>query len=297
MSSDGCAHDPAPSAALDAPAAGAPQPSAGCSRRTLLQCGAAAACAPVLAQLAGCAPHPPVPTAIDLPAPVKNIVSVELARVPELLLLGGSVILRPDSLDNAGRPASILVANSSTQGLLAFDAYCTHAGCEVLWDDGPSQVVCPCHLSRFAADGTVLHAPALDNLQPYPVKVNQTTQTLNVDLAGGSGVFPAAASGKVSFTIADVPALARIGGSATGYARGVRFPLLVIRSGAATLQAFDARCTHLGCAVYGASALLVCKCHGSIFALDGSVKLGPAQQPLRALRVTFDGTSGTVDVA
>ena len=270
----------------------------GCTRRRLLQCGAAAACAPALTQLAGCAPHPAVPTSIDVATPVKNVVSVELSRAPELIVLGGSVLLRPeDSIDINGRPTALLVVNSTTQGLLAFDAYCPHEACEVVWEDGPSQVVCPCHLSRFAADGTVLHPPAIENLQPYPVKVNQTTQTVNIDIAGANTAFPPAILGKVSFTVQDVPALATIGGSATGYAKGIKFPLLVIRSGAATLQAFDARCTHLGCAVYGASQLLVCKCHGSIFALDGSVKLGPAQTALRKLPVTFDGQSALVDAS
>ncbi len=269
----------------------------GCSRRALLRCGAAAACAPALAQLAGCAPFVNDPLSLDLPAPQNDIVSVPLTRVPELLTSGGSLILRPDALDAQGRPTALLVANSTTQGLLAFNAYCPHAGCEVAWDDKNTQVVCPCHLSRFAADGTVLHPPAQDNLQPYPVKIQRPTQTLSVDLGGQGGVFPDAKGGTVTFTVQDVPALQKPAGSATGYSRGVLYPLLVIRTGPTTLEAFDARCTHLGCAVYGAQQLLICKCHGSLFTLDGSVKLGPAQKPLRRLASTFDGTTVVVKLA
>jgi Rieske Fe-S protein len=60
--------------------------------------------------------------------------------------------------------------------------------------------------------------------------------------------------------------------------------------------AFNARCPHLGCAVQGAKQLFICPCHGSLFGLDGSVKLGPATQPLIALPVTFDGTQVVVKV-
>ncbi|MBS2026077.1 MAG: Rieske 2Fe-2S domain-containing protein, partial [Deltaproteobacteria bacterium] len=47
----------------------------------------------------------------------------------------------------------------------------------------------------------------------------------------------------------------------------------------------------------GAGQVLICKCHGSLFTFDGQVKLGPADQPLRALTATFDGTTVTVQTA
>jgi len=76
----------------------------------------------------------------------------------------------------------------------------------------------------------------------------------------------------------------------------VPFPLVVLRTSATEVIAFDARCSHLGCAVRGASQLFVCPCHGSLFGLDGSVTLGPADRPLAALQVTFDGTKVVVKV-
>ena len=75
------------------------------------------------------------------------------------------------------------------------------------------------------------------------------------------------------------------------------FPLVVLRASASQMLAFDARCPHLGCAVRGAQQLFICPCHGSLFNLDGSVKLGPATAPLTALQVTFDGTQVVVKVA
>jgi Rieske Fe-S protein len=45
-------------------------------------------------------------------------------------------------------------------------------------------------------------------------------------------------------------------------------------------------CTHLGCIVKKASTGFECPCHGSRFALDGSVTKGPAPKALAWLAVT-----------
>ena len=51
-------------------------------------------------------------------------------------------------------------------------------------------------------------------------------------------------------------------------------------------------CTHLGCIVKREGAAFSCPCHGSRFALDGTVEKGPAPGPLPWLAVTAqaDGT-------
>ncbi len=42
---------------------------------------------------------------------------------------------------------------------------CTHMGCELGFDDAEQTWECPCHGSRFAADGSVLQGPATEPLE------------------------------------------------------------------------------------------------------------------------------------
>ncbi|MFJ4688430.1 Rieske (2Fe-2S) protein [Streptomyces sp. NPDC088789] len=56
-------------------------------------------------------------------------------------------------------------------------------------------------------------------------------------------------------------------------------------------KAFSSKCTHQGCAVKDvADGVIVCPCHDSRFsATDGSVKQGPATEPLPAARIKVEG--------
>jgi glycine/D-amino acid oxidase-like deaminating enzyme/nitrite reductase/ring-hydroxylating ferredoxin subunit len=54
----------------------------------------------------------------------------------------------------------LAVHRSADGGLVAVSAACTHLGCAVHWNAGEKSWDCPCHGSRFAPDGTVLHGPA-----------------------------------------------------------------------------------------------------------------------------------------
>jgi glycine/D-amino acid oxidase-like deaminating enzyme/nitrite reductase/ring-hydroxylating ferredoxin subunit len=58
------------------------------------------------------------------------------------------------------------VRRDAAGALHAVSAVCTHLGCVVSWNPAEESWDCPCHGSRFAADGSVIQGPALDDLAP-----------------------------------------------------------------------------------------------------------------------------------
>jgi cytochrome b6-f complex iron-sulfur subunit len=78
-------------------------------------------------------------------------------------------------------------------------------------------------------------------------------------------------------------------GLASSYPVGSRsmlsaVPALLIHTESG-FSALSLVCTHLGCTVESKDNGFACPCHGSLYGNDGNVLRGPAQKPLRALRV------------
>src|SRR6476469_2293065 len=66
----------------------------------------------------------------------------------------------------------LVVRNPETpETLVAVNATCTHKGCLVNWQADQKIFFCPCHKSKFAADGKVLQGPATQPLKTYEAKV------------------------------------------------------------------------------------------------------------------------------
>jgi glycine/D-amino acid oxidase-like deaminating enzyme/nitrite reductase/ring-hydroxylating ferredoxin subunit len=61
----------------------------------------------------------------------------------------------------------VAVYRSVDGELHALSAACTHKGCTLTWNDADHTWDCPCHGSMFAADGSVIHGPAVE---PLPQK-------------------------------------------------------------------------------------------------------------------------------
>jgi Rieske Fe-S protein len=114
-------------------------------------------------------------------------------------------------------------------------------------------------------------------------------------------------TGILKVNLADFPELNNAGGSVrvgtspivrrgsedTGPA-GLFHPVIINRS--ADFFVLHAECTHAGCTVgrMNAQSIMECPCHFSQFAADGSVRRGPAQQPLR--RLPFRRVDDTLEI-
>jgi nitrite reductase/ring-hydroxylating ferredoxin subunit len=73
-------------------------------------------------------------------------------------------------LEIGGRAAGIYRSRGE---LKAVSAVCTHMGCHVGWNPIDRTWDCPCHGSRFAEDGSVLHGPATKPLEPVAIAANE----------------------------------------------------------------------------------------------------------------------------
>ncbi|SFK87738.1 Rieske (2Fe-2S) protein [Geodermatophilus ruber] len=66
--------------------------------------------------------------------------------------------------------------------------------------------------------------------------------------------------------------------------------IVLARPSGDRVAAYDATCTHQGCAVRPDGDELVCPCHGSAFdPADGGVLEGPATEPLAPVDVVVEG--------
>ncbi|MGW3288251.1 Rieske (2Fe-2S) protein [Streptomyces sp. NPDC001002] len=109
--------------------------------------------------------------------------------------------------------------------------------------------------------------------------------------SGGSDSSSSASSG------AGGAALAKTTDIPEGGGKIFKDPAVVVtQPTAGTYKAFSSKCTHQGCAVTQITGdVIVCPCHKSEFSVaDGSVKKGPATQPLPEQTITVTGDSITL---
>ncbi len=58
----------------------------------------------------------------------------------------------------------------NTEGFYALKAVCPHLGCKPDWQPEVQGFHCPCHGSRFAANGALVEGPSLKPLSPLPLR-------------------------------------------------------------------------------------------------------------------------------
>ncbi|MGB8690265.1 MAG: cytochrome b6-f complex iron-sulfur subunit [Microcoleus sp.] len=66
----------------------------------------------------------------------------------------------------AGEPTYLIVQKDGMIDPVGIVDNCTHLGCTFPWNETDQQFQCPCHGSRYSADGSVLRGPA-----PLPLKL------------------------------------------------------------------------------------------------------------------------------
>ena len=96
--------------------------------------------------------------------------------------------------------------------------------------------------------------------------------------------------GVVRLTQAQSAALLASEGTLLVKPEGIHDKILVVHLMDHDLYAVSAICTHMGCTVdyKKETGQIDCPCHGSQYALDGSVLRGPAKQPLKRYDVTTE---------
>jgi cytochrome b6-f complex iron-sulfur subunit len=57
------------------------------------------------------------------------------------------------------------------EGFYAVSAICTHLGCVTQWKPDTDQIACPCHGSKFKADGTKVEGPAPRPLPHFAISL------------------------------------------------------------------------------------------------------------------------------
>jgi cytochrome b6-f complex iron-sulfur subunit len=104
------------------------------------------------------------------------------------------VLYEPATRFSLGLPDALAVGSVTTDekhhafvvrqaaGFWALSSVCTHLGCIARYRPDEQIIACPCHGSRFALDGGVLHGPAPRPLHQLSMSLSETGE-LVVDTA------------------------------------------------------------------------------------------------------------------
>jgi cytochrome b6-f complex iron-sulfur subunit len=140
--------------------------------------------------------------------------------------------------------------------------------------------------SVVAPLGVYLFPPRSPNMRKVRVRVALPTPVADIP-EGGAALFDSPPG--MAFTMVD-------GGEANAPGDPT-FGGYLVRDGG-RLRAFAVTCPHLGCSYSYDDGLrhFLCPCHGSQFALDGSVIKGPATAPLSHLSWRQGAAADEIDV-
>ncbi len=99
---------------------------------------------------------------------------VGMLRRVQATSVPGTISIPPDVPTGLSVVESVIVHRENNGTIRVFFARCTHLGCQIDRIVG-EEAVCPCHGSRFRADGTVSTGPATRPLKPCRFEADPAT--------------------------------------------------------------------------------------------------------------------------
>lgn len=91
---------------------------------------------------------------------------VAMLRREQAASVPATVLIPPDTSVGLSVLDAVIVSRASNGTIRVFSSRCTHLGCHIDRIVG-DEAVCPCHGSRYRADGTVSAGPATRPLKPF----------------------------------------------------------------------------------------------------------------------------------
>jgi menaquinol-cytochrome c reductase iron-sulfur subunit len=133
---------------------------------------------------------PQVAALLAVPAKAKPQAFVEVGKLSDLpvgepkgLTFSSEMT---DAYNVALLPHNVWAVKTSETAVTVFSPVCTHLGCQVGWDPGKQQFICPCHNSIFTKDGALVSGPAPRGLDALPTQIKDGVLSVQwVDYAPG----------------------------------------------------------------------------------------------------------------
>ena len=104
---------------------------------------------------------------------------------------GGVFTIDPGTLPAVGSPPVVhsdggFWLSNTQHGLLALSVVCVHLGCLYKWAPVNNRFECPCHGSKYQADGTYISGPAGRSLDRYVITVVTPSGSVTTPASGAA---------------------------------------------------------------------------------------------------------------
>lgn len=109
-----------------------------------------------------------------------NLAAKRSAAIPENL---ETTVTVPWNAAHAISFHDQMIVVNTPAGTDVFSSRCTHLGCRINHAEG-SELVCPCHGSRFNLKGEPLQGPARERLRALPFTLDRSNALIRVSLEG-----------------------------------------------------------------------------------------------------------------